>query len=230
MIKSFMEQLDIKTCFLEAELERGTDIYVEPPDGYESDNNIVYKLRKSLYGLKQSSRLWWLNLGTYLEGCGMRKLEYEDCIWQRRNPRTGKVVYLGAYVDDLVVTGDDEDGIEEITRALEARFRVTRLGQLKWILGCHLERYLQYGKAVFKQTKYITDLVHQHGVQHMSYPKTPLASHDKILKSWCPQENSAEHREMNRVDPVIGTSKNHLSIKKTAEEPVGISHISIMVQ
>lgn len=202
-----MEQLDIKTCFLEAELERGTDIYVEPPDGYESDNNIVYKLRKSLYGLKQSSRLWWLNLGTYLEGCGMRKLEYEDCIWQRRNPRTGKVVYLGAYVDDLVVTGDDEDGIEEITRALEARFRVTRLGQLKWILGCHLERYLQYGKAVFKQTKYITDLVHQHGVQHMSYPKTPLASHDKILKSWCPQENSAEHREMNRVDPATGTSK-----------------------
>jgi len=143
-----MEQLDIKTCFLEAELERGTDIYVEPPDGYESDNNIVYKLMKSLHGLKQSSRLWWLNLGTYLEGCGMRKLEYEDCIWQRRNPRTGKAVYLGAYVDDLVVTGDDEDGIEEITRALEARFRVTRLGQLKWILGCHLERYLHWQSSV----------------------------------------------------------------------------------
>ena len=60
----------------------------------------------------------------------MRQLEYENCIWQRRNPRTGKTVYLGAYVDDLVVTGDDEQGIEEITRLLESEFRVTRLGEL----------------------------------------------------------------------------------------------------
>ena len=203
-----MEQLDIKTCFLEAELEKDTEIYVEPPEGYEKDLNIVYRLRKSLYGLKQSSRLWWLNLGTYLEGeCSMKKTEYEDCIWQRTNKHTGKTVYLGAYVDDLVVTGDDEHGIEQITKALEARFRVTRLGQLKWILGCHLERDLRNGTASFKQTKYITDLVQQHGVQNLPYAKTPLMGGDKILSSWCPKENTDEYWYMHTFDHKTGNSR-----------------------
>ena len=132
-----------------SKLEEGTEIYIEPPEQFETSDT-VYRLRKSLYGLKQSSRMWWLHLGSVLENKGnMRQLEYENCIWQRRNPRTGKTVYLGAYVDDLVVTGDDKQGIEEITRLLESEFRVTRLGELKWILGCHLQRDLQTGTSGF---------------------------------------------------------------------------------
>lgn len=201
-----MEQLDIKTCFLESKLEEGTEIYIEPPEQFEAPDT-VYRLRKSLYGLKQSSRLWWLHLGSVLENKGnMRQLEYENCIWQRRNPRTGKTVYLGAYVDDLVVTGDDEQGIEEITKLLESEFRVTRLGELKWILGCHLERDLQTGTSVFNQTKYIMDLVQKHKVAHLPCPPTPLVGGDKILKSWCPEEQSDEFREMNKVEGEDGIS------------------------
>ena len=55
-----VHQMDVKTAFLNADIDH--EIYVKQPEGYvERDihGNVLYwKLKKSLYGLKQSSRMW----------------------------------------------------------------------------------------------------------------------------------------------------------------------------
>ncbi|KAG2763703.1 hypothetical protein Pcac1_g24571 [Phytophthora cactorum] len=53
-----LHQMDVKTAFLNGLLDE--DIYMVQPDGYvdEDHPDYVCKLKRSLYGLKQSPRMW----------------------------------------------------------------------------------------------------------------------------------------------------------------------------
>ena len=52
-------QMDVKIAFLHGDLDE--DIYMEQPEGHEvsGKEHLVCKLKKSLFGLKQSPRLWY---------------------------------------------------------------------------------------------------------------------------------------------------------------------------
>jgi len=51
-----IQQFDVKTAFLHGELRE--EIFIKQPKGFETDPSLVYKLHKSLYGLKQSPKYW----------------------------------------------------------------------------------------------------------------------------------------------------------------------------
>ena len=54
-----LEQMDVKIAFLHGDLEE--QIYMEQPEGFNQlgQEHLIYKLKKSLYGLKQSPRQWY---------------------------------------------------------------------------------------------------------------------------------------------------------------------------
>jgi hypothetical protein len=61
-----LEQLDVKTTFLHGDLEE--DIYMQQPQGYEvkGKENLVCRLKKSLYGLKEAPRQWYLKFDMFM--------------------------------------------------------------------------------------------------------------------------------------------------------------------
>ena len=78
-----LEQLDVKTAFLHGELEE--DIYMDQPEGFvvPEKENFVYRLKKSLYGLKQSPRQWYKIFDSFMLSHGFMWSNYDSCVYLR---------------------------------------------------------------------------------------------------------------------------------------------------
>ncbi|CAJ2657775.1 unnamed protein product [Trifolium pratense] len=124
-------QLDIKNAFLHGDLEE--EIYMEQPPGFvaQRGRSLVCKLQKSLYGLKQSPRAWFSRFSKVLQQFGMTRCESDHSVFVKCS--SNKYIYLVVYVDDIVITGDDNDGIKALKQHLFQNFQTKDLGPLRLI-------------------------------------------------------------------------------------------------
>jgi hypothetical protein len=76
-----LEQLDVKTAFLHSDLEE--DIYMRQPQGFivQGKENLVCKLRKSLYGLKQALRQWYKKFDSFMYSTGFTRCQADHCCY-----------------------------------------------------------------------------------------------------------------------------------------------------
>ncbi|KAE8699949.1 hypothetical protein F3Y22_tig00110569pilonHSYRG00219 [Hibiscus syriacus] len=76
-----LEQMDVKTAFLHGDLEE--QIYMRQPEGFTQPRNehLVCRLKKSLYGLKQSPRQWYKRFDSYMIKIGYNRCEYDCCVY-----------------------------------------------------------------------------------------------------------------------------------------------------
>ncbi|RVW44081.1 Retrovirus-related Pol polyprotein from transposon TNT 1-94 [Vitis vinifera] len=102
-------QLDIKNAFLHGDLVE--EVYMEQPPGFvaQGESGLVCKLRRSLYGLKQSPRAWFSRFSSVVQEFGMLRSTADHSVFYHHNS-LGQCIYLVVYVDDIVITGSDQDG------------------------------------------------------------------------------------------------------------------------
>jgi hypothetical protein len=140
--------MDVVTGYFYGSLD--SDIYMKVPDGISipnmNTNRNVYcvKLSKSLYGLKQSGRMWYNRLKEFLLNKGYSDSDDCSCVFIRRSS-TGFCIIL-LYVDDLNIIGHIKD-IDEARNHLKTEFEIKDLGRTKFCLGLQLE-HLQTGILV----------------------------------------------------------------------------------
>jgi hypothetical protein len=74
-----LEQLDVKTTFFHGDLE---EIYMDQPEGFimPGKEKFVCKLKKSLYGLKQSPRQWYKKFDSFMIANGFKRSLYDRCV------------------------------------------------------------------------------------------------------------------------------------------------------
>ena len=103
-------KLDIKNVFLHGDL--ADEVYMEKVPGFvaQGESSLVCKLRRSLYGLKQSPRAWFSRFSSVLQEFGMIQITTDHSVFYHHS-FTGKCIYLIVYVDDIVITGTNLDGI-----------------------------------------------------------------------------------------------------------------------
>ena len=128
--------MDVITAFLNGTLEE--EVYMELPEGYEKAGWIVQLLR-SLYGLKQSPRRWYLELNTFLILMGFVRSLADEALYMRKD------IWILVYVNDLFVTGLSLQ-IAEAKDKLLARFKMKDLSPLSLFLGMEVVRTKGVGK------------------------------------------------------------------------------------
>lgn len=171
--KLFARQLDVKTAFLNGELE--DEIYMEIPEGcdnYDLKKEYVCELKRALYGLRVSSKRWYIRLTTVLTNMGMKVVENEPCLFYMI--QDGIIVILSFYVDDILMASNNEEKINEMIKTLQNEFEINDLGEPSEFLGIRIRR--NESKTILKldQSTYIEKILKRFDFNE-SYPqRTPM--------------------------------------------------------
>jgi hypothetical protein len=118
--------MDVDTAFLYSEIKE--EIYVKPPDGWNSTPGKVFRLNKALYGLKQSSREWNSNINAFLESQGFIKSEADPCLYRKIS--TEGEILLAIYVDDIIIAASTMELVNGVKDSFHTRYKMKDLGEL----------------------------------------------------------------------------------------------------
>ncbi|RVW32864.1 Retrovirus-related Pol polyprotein from transposon TNT 1-94 [Vitis vinifera] len=102
-------QLDIKNAFLHGDLAEEGLYGATSWFCCSGESGLVCRLRRSLYGLKQSPRAWFSRFSSVVQEFGMLRSTADHSVFYHHNS-LGQCIYLVVYVDDIVITGSDQDG------------------------------------------------------------------------------------------------------------------------
>ena len=102
--------MDVKNAFLNGDLSE--EVYMQPPFGLSVESNKICHLRRALYGLKQAPRAWFAKFSSTISRLGYMASHYDSALFLRRTDKC--TILLLLYVDDMIIIGDDLNGIQEL--------------------------------------------------------------------------------------------------------------------
>jgi ribonuclease HI len=183
-----VKHFDIKTAFLYGEIEE--EIYMKQPPGY-AKNNMVCKLNKSLYGLKQAARAWNKVLHEALLEFGFEQNNIDKCLYIYMSDDR-KVLYTNCYlivhVDDILLVSSTSDLIDKLYNHLSSKFELKDLGNVRHFLGIDISKDSN-GNYVISQSQYIDKIITEAGLADGKVSKYHLMTgyfrhkYDEMLKS-----------------------------------------------
>jgi hypothetical protein len=170
--------MDVKTSFLNGNLME--DVYKTQPEGFVDPKYVgkIYKLQKSIYGLKQASQIWNLCFDEVVKGFGFIKNIERPCVYKKVSGSA--VVFLVLYVDDILLIGNDITMMEVIKTSLRKSFSMKVLGEAAYILGIKIYRDRSKRLIGFGQDAYIDKILNQFNMQDSKKGFLPM-SHDITL-------------------------------------------------
>ena len=166
----------MNNVFLHGDLEE--EVYILPPPGFGSkgENNLVCKLTKSLYGLKQASRQWFSKLSTTIISHGFIQSRFDYCMFTR--VQVNVIVVILIYVDDILVASNNLQEIKDFKVFLHEQFKLKALGPPKYFLGLEVART---SKGIsLCQRKYTLDLLAETGQLAAKLMKSPMEQSLKL--------------------------------------------------
>ena len=189
-----LRSIDISHAYLNGELEE--EIYMQQPEGFEVGGpEYVCKLCKSLYGLKQASRVWNKTLHTVLISMGFQRVQSDHGLYIYY--RDGIHIFMPVFVDDITLAGNDAAAIDAFVQELSSHFKLRDLGPTTQLLGMEIHRDRPNRTLSLSQSHFITNLILRHGLQDAKPVSTPLNPGSRLSTSMSPQ-NDAESSEMSQ--------------------------------
>ncbi|KAL1213017.1 Retrovirus-related Pol polyprotein from transposon RE2 [Cardamine amara subsp. amara] len=187
-----VHQMDVHNAFLHGDLDE--EIYMKPPPGFSLPGDTrVCRLRKSIYGLKQSPRCWFAKLADALLQYGFKQTRSDYSLFVFH--RNGVSLQILVYVDDLMISGNSSSAIQELKDYLSTCFKMKDLGPAKYFLGLEIARSPE-GFYVC-QRKYSLDIVTETGLLGCKPAGSPIDQNHRLALADGPiLPNPAEYRRL----------------------------------
>ena len=164
-----IKSLDIKSAFLQGkDIDR--EVYLVPPQEIESRPNILWKLNKTIYGLNDASRKWYLKVKETLENLGVTMSIYDEALFYYKEE--GKLDGLiGTHVDDFLYVGSNNFEEKVIDKVREV-FEISKESSQSFNhLGLEIGESSSY--ISFSQSQYIDELT---AIQNENVTETEIKS------------------------------------------------------
>ena len=175
-----IHQVDVTTAFLNGELLE--EVYMKQPKGFivKGQEHLVCRLKRSIYGLKQSPRCWNYALDTKLKKMGFIPTASDPCIYMSSE---GEMFVIGVYVDDIVLAGKSDKRIEEVKKTLAKQFDIKDMGKLHYFLGMKVIQNEETGEVWIGQPAYTESLLQKFGMEKAKPVSTPVDTSVKLVKA-----------------------------------------------
>ncbi len=166
--------MDVQTAFLNGKLSE--DVYTHQAPGFEKIESstgkpLVWKLKKSLYGLRQSPSVWNLTIDKDLRLKGFTPTASDPCVYTKGSGHS--YVMLTLFVDDILLTGPSSKVLQEVRHDLQRSFAMTDLGQATQILGIDIKQDLDKGTISLSQEKYALSILKRFKMDTCNPSNTP---------------------------------------------------------
>ena len=125
--------MDVRTTFLNRDLVE--DVYMSQPIGFEEvgKDHMVCKLQKSIYGLKQASRQWYIKFDEVVTPNGFKENIIYQCIYMKVSG--SKFILLVLYVDDILLVSNNTDMFIETNQLLLSHFDMKDIREASYVLS-----------------------------------------------------------------------------------------------
>ena len=201
-----LRQMDVCTAFLYAKIKE--EVYMQQPEGYEQGGiNMTCKLNKALYGTKQASHEWNELINDFLISIGFTRCVSDTCMYVRKT-RTGGMMMIGLFVDDLPIAFDSQDEEEwnEVKEQFMSRFKMKDLGECQLILGMRITRDRRNKTLKIDNEVHINRTLETHGMSESKATSTP-ATLEKLVPCPAHEQNIVN---IQQYQSIVG-SLNYLA-------------------
>ena len=174
---------DVKTAFLNALLNN--PIYIVPPKGLGIDPNVVWKLKKGLYGLKESPHLWNVTFHEWLVSIGLQQSPVDPCLYFKPG------IFVLIWVDDALKVGTP-DMVAWFEAEFDSEFKGSHTAETKMFVGIEIIRDRAARTLELRQTDYIDKVLKRFGFADCNGEKLPMATGTVISKADCCQDDAEQ--------------------------------------
>ena len=187
-----IEQMDVPNAYVKGNLEE--EIYIDVPEGLTLPprmKDCVLRLKKSLYGLKQSGREWNKKISQFLNSIEYKAITNDTCIFVNHATR----VIIALYVDDLLIFSKSKSAIKEIKALLNCEYKMKDLGPARYVLGIRIWR--EGKKIILDQSNYIKNFLRDFQIENAKPVLTPLNGKEALTPATTdePRTNQLEYQE-----------------------------------
>ena len=148
-------QMDVKSAFLNGELDE--EVFVEQPPGFVDPifPNHVYRLDKALYGLKQAPRAWYETLAQFLLENGFTRGTIDKTLFYIN--KGNDLLLVQIYVDDIIFGSTIDKLCQKFSKLMQSMYQMSMMGELRYFLGLQVK---QTDDRIFiNQSKYTKNLL-----------------------------------------------------------------------
>ena len=179
----YITGVDVKTAFLYGKLEE--EIYMRQPEGFviPGKEHKVYRLLRAIYGLKQASRAWYMELVKSLKLLGFKRLQTDAGIFIFRDER-GNFVVVIAYVDDILFAGPNRKLVDSKKKEFMKRWECRDLENPKEFLRMRIRRDAKH--IYLDQSAYLGTVLNRFQMMDCRVAKTPMVEGYKPLPNTGP--------------------------------------------